>query len=651
MAALTDLLLASGETAMEPPVRTLRAGPVSVDYAGGFLRYLRVGGQEVLRMINFAVRDQDWNTVPFRVFDEELDAHADWFRLHYRARFAAGEIRYEADIEVDGRADGSLRCSFDGRALTAFKRNRIGFTVQHPLAGCVGERIDVIHTDGTEESGRFPRLIEGDVVFREIAGLSWSAARGVARLRFEGDVFEMEDQRNWTDASFKTYCTPLARPLPVAVNLGDEVHQRVIFGYVGSATDRANETAPPDEVQLVLDPQTRALPQVGIARSREVGTLDAGDKAALTTLLLSHYRCEVDLVASGWEEQLRSALGEAVDLSLPLELVLFLGEERELDALVRLCASTAARVKRVVVLGRGQKVTPADLLSATVRVLRRAFPGAGVGAGTDAFFAELNRARVAPEDLDFLTYSINPQVHAFDRASLVETLEAQPHTVASARAFAGQAEVQVSPITFRMRWNPNATSPRSVGADDVDVDLRQLSLFAAGWTLGSLAELAAAGVSAITFYETVGARGLMQARTPQSPVRFPAPAGARYPLYFLFRELAGATRYRRVHVSRERRVSALLLEGPEAARLLVANLTPETIQVRLPKNFSPVARRVLDVTSWRRLATSADVPSLATEPWSGAEFALTPFVFVALDGTLTNEAGDEPAKVTWALEP
>ena len=37
----------------------------------------------------------------------------------------------------------------------------------------------------------------------------------------------MEDQRNWTDASFKTYCTPLARPFPVPVQAGDRVDQRV----------------------------------------------------------------------------------------------------------------------------------------------------------------------------------------------------------------------------------------------------------------------------------------------------------------------------------------------------------------------------------------------------------------------------------------
>ena len=34
---------------------------------------------------------------------------------------------------------------------------------------------------------------------------------------FNGETFEMEDQRNWTDASFKTYCTPLSLPYPIKI--------------------------------------------------------------------------------------------------------------------------------------------------------------------------------------------------------------------------------------------------------------------------------------------------------------------------------------------------------------------------------------------------------------------------------------------------
>ena len=48
--------------------------------------------------------------------------------------------------------------------------------------------------------------------------------------RMEGDAFEMEDQRNWMDASYKTYVRPLALPWPYTIaqgeKLGAEGHAR-----------------------------------------------------------------------------------------------------------------------------------------------------------------------------------------------------------------------------------------------------------------------------------------------------------------------------------------------------------------------------------------------------------------------------------------
>ena len=40
--------------------------------------------------------------------------------------------------------------------------------------------------------------------------------------RMEGDTFEMEDQRNWTDASYKTYVRPLALPWPYTLAAGND---------------------------------------------------------------------------------------------------------------------------------------------------------------------------------------------------------------------------------------------------------------------------------------------------------------------------------------------------------------------------------------------------------------------------------------------
>jgi hypothetical protein len=108
-----------------------------------------------------------------------------------------------------------------------FQRNRIGICVLHPITECAGQPCLVEHSDGKQESGAFPKLISPWQPFYDVRKISYSVAGVKGELEFEGDEFEMEDQRNWSDASFKTYCTPQSRPKPVTVQPGDKVRQAV----------------------------------------------------------------------------------------------------------------------------------------------------------------------------------------------------------------------------------------------------------------------------------------------------------------------------------------------------------------------------------------------------------------------------------------
>src|SRR5438105_1139218 len=78
----------------------------------------------------------------------------------------------------------------------------------------------------------FPKLVAPQVPLPPF--LSLRAIRHAAgedgrmlEIRFEGDVFELEDQRNWSDGSFKTFCTPLALSFPRQINAGDRICQKV----------------------------------------------------------------------------------------------------------------------------------------------------------------------------------------------------------------------------------------------------------------------------------------------------------------------------------------------------------------------------------------------------------------------------------------
>ena len=72
----------------------------------------------------------------------------------------------------------------------------------------------------------------------------------------------MEDQRNWTDASYKTYSTPLRLPYPVEIQEGDRVWQRVTIEARGG---EAAVPATGGPVRVAVDPSRgRTIPPIGL---------------------------------------------------------------------------------------------------------------------------------------------------------------------------------------------------------------------------------------------------------------------------------------------------------------------------------------------------------------------------------------------------
>jgi hypothetical protein len=137
---------------------------------------------------------------------------------------------------------------------------------------------------------------------------------------------------------------------------------------------------------------------------------------------------------------------------------------------------------------------------------------------------------------------VNPQVHAFDNASLVETLETLPATVQSARQFCGDLPIRISPISLMPRFNVVATGPEpelAPGELPQPVDARQMSLFGAAWTLGALARLAQSEAARLTFYETTGWRGVMETAMGAASTAFHSLPGAVFPLYHVLADFGG----------------------------------------------------------------------------------------------------------------
>ena len=159
-----------------------------------------------------------------------------------------------------------------------------------------------------------------------------------------------------------------------------------------------------------------------------------------------------------------------------------------------------------------------------------------------------------------------------------------------------------------------ATGPESEpppGELPPQVDPRQATLFAAAWTLGSIASLAGGGADSVTYFETTGWRGVMETDEGSPlPDRFPSLPGCVFPVYHVLADLAGlaGSEVRPVVGDVPLRVQGLAWKRDGDGTVWLANLTSQPQQVRLPDDIRASGGTRL------RLLDRANVSEAMTSP-------------------------------------
>jgi hypothetical protein len=572
----------------------LRAGPLTLFFEDGDLRCIRQGSQMLLLRLYAAVRDQHWGTVPGVRQMIEQTIRPDSFYLLYQSEHRQGDIHFVWRGEITGSPQGVITFTMDGEARTGFARNRIGFCILHP-ASCAGIPCQVEHVDGTRSAAPLPEFIVPDQPvepFCEMRALTMEMENGLrARLEMEGDIFEMEDQRNWTDASFKTFCTPLRLPYPVTIPAGTRIQQKITLNLENlpdtPAAVSMSRSAP--RLELSQGADLHPLPAIGLGLAANETALSSQQIDRLRRLSPAHLRVELRLSDSRWRETLRIGIAQGLAIGAPLEMALLLPAEPEsaLEALRTALEEMRPEIIRWLVLPERERMREAPdharLLRAARASLGRFSARAVFAAGSNSDFLFANRF-TPPSDMDALTFAINPQVHAFDDASLLETLEAQGAVIRSARRIAARRPVIVSPVTLLPRHNPYSAVP--LPWSPPPADYRQPTLFGAVWTLGSLKYLSESETSSITFFETVGEGGVMR----DSEV---------FPLYHVMADVSEFTGGSVVAVgsSDPLTVIGMALRQEERLRLLLANLTMQTQTLTVSGLPPKMTLRVLDETT------------------------------------------------------
>ena len=504
----------------------LTAGPMSAEFDNGNLRYIRLNGVEVLRAIAFLVRDENWGTYPVTLSSLRIDQRKDSFSVSYRAQCTRLGQQIDYDAAIEGKSNGSLAFRATAKPKRDFLTNRTGFVVLHPLQGIVGQAVKVEHVDGTTTNSIFPEQVNPDCPYRNIRALSHEAVPGVwARCVMEGDAYEMEDHRNWTDASFKTYVRPLAKPWPYVLPGGQEFRQSVTLSFSGTAP-KASKAGKSDTVKVTIGaPTQQIVPLIGLGMPAEELDHALSQTEFIKMLAPNFLVCYFDPRQQHGVTELSKyrRISEKIGADVALEIVVqslddFAGELERVAEYVGMAGLKPSAVA-VCPVGHLKSVLPggayplAPDLDALYKAARVAFPKAKIGGGMFSFFTELNRKRPPAQEIDFITNTTSPIVHAADDRSVMETLEALPYQIETARAFSGGAAHRVGPSGIGARDNPHGATysdnPNNLRVCLAKMDPRQRGLFSAAWTLGYVATLARAGVSSISMGAPTGPLGMI----------------------------------------------------------------------------------------------------------------------------------------------
>jgi hypothetical protein len=476
-------------------------GPLSFVLLDGDLRRVTFHGIEVLRRLSCPIRDASWGTLVVEETEAALTQRADGFT--YLRRFVTADTSCSGVLTVTAQvtADSAeIAASIVLQPRHEITVNRAGFTLLHPLRGVSDAPITVLHPDGSVTETRLPRRISAGQPARQMAGLRQVIDGVAVDISFSGEVFEMEDQRNWSDASFKTYCRPLSDPRPYRLTEATPVTQ----GIVLRLSDR-----PAASVSTAIPTETQGrMPQVGLAHEPGLSSVPA--LARFPDLPLA---ARIDAATDAAELAVLAARR-----NLTLEIVVT--DTRELSQIAGRCRTAGLAPDRVIALPRGYLAShqpegpwpKGDTPMHLVAPLRQTFATAAIGGGSLTNFTEFNRCPPDAAAVDFVTFGNTAIVHAADDMSVLETLETLPHIFASVAVLADGKPLRLGLVSIGMRSNPygagvvpNPGRQRMPMAAD---DPRQATGFAAAYAIGVLAAAAGHGVAALALGMADGPLGI-----------------------------------------------------------------------------------------------------------------------------------------------
>lgn len=587
-----------------PDTQRVEHAGFTVDIAQAAIRNVTFQGAQIIDLLYTAIRPWDWSTL-------EADEHKEEV-------FVDGE---NCLITITDIFQGAMQ----GKTLLTLQPNG-KFTIDYQLTGLGKFEINrwgvcfCLHTGDwmgstVSASGNEYRLLPEISPQRIIDGVTQGLFPASNDMYFvapdnrslkvlsSGKVLEAEDQRNWTDNTYKIYSGSLAEPRPFVINAGVTWKQSVAFEVTAPSGALADGSK-------IITKDIASLPRIGVQFNGQSLLPNDDLEKALFILDVDHIRVNEESLSS-------QKIATISKCGLALEAALLSSSEgedlaREIDGL----SSRVPAGSRLLIHRQARQIVQVTDLPKN-NSLNSYIPG------SDAYLVDLHRDKF--EFGDSVSYSMVPTIHSSDPETIFKTLYTQRESIEFAKRIIAP-QVSISPITFSTRGNPETGHLRENRINFANPEMaKQIkNLSAAAWTLGSIFSLASAGAYSGTWHELFGEFGVIYSE--DNAVKFS-------PTFHALAAL-GAHHAHELTIATTQDNSWVALEDRESRKMVVASQRPWILEItsKVLAGYSTIQSLRLDdcekasqIMDWWSYTETG--PLLADR-----ELSLTPFEILILRG-------------------
>lgn len=587
-----------------PDTSRVEHGDFTLDLSEAAVRNITFKGAQLIDLLYTAIRPWDWSTLVADSHTEDVKVNGADCIITISDTFAG---TLEAQTIISLSTDNSFSVEYQLKGLAEYSVNRWGICFCLHSGDWMGS---TVHSSGNDYS-----LLQDISPQRVIDGVTQGLFPASNEMHFvapdqrfikatsTGKVLEAEDQRNWTDNTYKIYSGSLSEPRPFAASAGSIWKQSVRF-EVGAPT---GVTADPAKIVVR---EIEALPSIGLQFNTEPLLSPDELEQALVLLEIDHLRVNEEALTA-------QKIATVAASGFVLEAALLSSNSGvALQTEVNHLTQRVPAGSRLLIQRDSREIVEVTDLPKN-ESLNSFIPG------TDAFLVDLHRNKY--DFGDCVSYSMAPTVHSTDIETIFKTLYTQRESIEFAQKRLAK-QVFISPITFSTRGNPETGHSRDQRINFVNTDAasRIRTLEGAAWTLGSIFALASAGAFSGTWHELFGDFGVIYSQD----------GATKFSPTFHALSALGAHHAHQITIATSLDNSWVAFENREARTILVASLRPWTLEIT-----AKVLAGYKSIQSLRR--DECDRASQIMDWWSyaettpiSAEFPLTlaPFEITLIRG-------------------